>query len=356
LHAPLRGAIVIDPAHMHGNTVAPVLSILQLRADSKFVRPFNGIRLDPNPKKLEFTYDAPSFVAPEKMQFRYRLFGFDQNWNSAGTRCQAFYTNLPPGRYIFQVQAANNDGVWNLAGASVSLIIATPITRTPYAYSVYAATVLLLFWCLIGLRTRQLVRNEKKLNLIVAERTAHLEAAQRELHTRATHDSLTGLFNRAAILEHLEREFSRATRDNAPLGVIIADIDHLKSVNDTYGHLAGDEVLRETADRLRNTVRESDFVGRYGGEEFLILFPGWDPETAPSRIDELLDAVRARPFCISEGNIQLTCSFGVAVFRPGDTVHRPLDVLRRADAALYAAKKSAQPCHFGSRVVCECIT
>ncbi len=102
----------------------------------------------------------------------------------------------------------------------------------------------------------------------MAEKAA-LEEARCALHIQATHDSLTGIYNRAAMLEQLEREIARATRDQTPLGVLIADLDHFKNLNDSYGHLCGDDVIREAAERFREAMRAYDWVGRYGGEEFL---------------------------------------------------------------------------------------
>ena len=146
------------------------------------------------------------------------------------------------------------------------------------------------------------------------------------------------------MLEHLQREIARATRDRTPLGVLIADLDHFKSLNDNYGHLCGDDVIRESADRFRCTMRGYDIVGRYGGEEFLILFPGWDPAPATGRVNDLLESIRSRPFEIGENRIRLTCSIGVATFRPEMDSPSIREVLSRADTALYVAKNSGRNC------------
>jgi diguanylate cyclase (GGDEF)-like protein len=347
----IEGVAVIDPAHIPVNTVVPPVWIDRVKLDLHTIPLTDHIRLGPGSGNLEVSFSAPSFVAPQREHFRYRLIGFDPDWNYSGGRRNAWYTNLPPGYYTFTVQAENNDGIWSPTGASFSFSLRPPLSRTPMAYAFYAMLALLLTWGVIAFRTRSLTRRQQELTRIVAERTAQLEAekaaleaTRRELHIQATHDSLTGIFNRAAMLEHLQREIARATRDRTPLGVLIADLDHFKSLNDNYGHLCGDDVIRESADRFRCTMRGYDIVGRYGGEEFLILFPGWDPAPATGRVDDLLESIRSRPFEIGENRIRLTCSIGVATFRPEVDSPSIREVLSRADTALYVAKNSGRNC------------
>jgi diguanylate cyclase (GGDEF)-like protein len=346
--ATIMGAAVVDPAKTRANPVVPPVWIESVTFDGVRIGSTGRLELRAGAGNLHISYTAPSFVAPARVQFRYRLVGLDKDWVAAGTRREAWYTNLPPGKYSFQVQAANSDGIWNTTRISLELLLRPPLNRTPVAYACYTLAVCGLVWLIVALRTRRLVRNREELNRIVAERTAQLEAektalenARHELHTRATRDSLTGLLNRGAILEHLDRELARAAREKSSLGVIIADLDHFKRINDTYGHLAGDEVIREAASRLRKATRTYDLVGRYGGEEFLILLPGWEPEMAPSRINLLLEAIRSTPFALDGHQMLVTCSFGVTAFRPG-TAAAPKDLLSRADAALYVAKNAGR--------------
>jgi diguanylate cyclase (GGDEF)-like protein len=355
----IQGVAVVDPAHIAVNRVVPPVWIDRVSFDSHPIPLTDGMRLGPGAGNLEASFSAPSFVAPQRVRFRYRLIGFDPDWIYSGNRRTAWYTNLPPGRYTLTVQAENNDGIRNLTGASFNFVLRPPITRTPIAYFCYAMVIMLLAWAIVAFRTRSLTRRQQELTRTVAERTAQLEsekaaleATRRELHIQATHDSLTGIFNRAAMLEHLQREIARATRDRAPLGVLIADLDHFKSLNDNYGHLCGDDIIREAADRLRGAMRGYDIVGRYGGEEFLILFPGWDLLHAPGRVDDLLDAVRSIPFEVTDTPIHLTCSIGVATFRPDMDSPSVREVLSRADTALYVAKNSGRNCaRFESRPV-----
>ncbi len=358
--ATIRGASVIDPAHVPIDKVVPPTWIERIRFDSRSVLMEDDVRLGPGAGNIEAAFTAPSFVAAPRVSFRYRLIGFDPDWTYAGSRRTAWYTNLPPGRYTFVVQAGNSDGIWNYTGDSLRFVILPPPTRTPLAYFLYVVIAILFGWAVIALRTRVLVRRQQELTRTVAERTAQLEAektaletARRELHIRATHDSLTGIFNRAAILEHLQREISRAQRDGSTLAVVVADLDHFKGVNDSHGHLCGDQVIIECTKRLRDGMRGYDLLGRIGGEEFLMLLPGWSLSTAPERIKDLLGAISDRPFVTDEAELNLTCSLGVATFDPKLDEPAPLEVMRRADAALYVAKNSGRNCARSELSVCD---
>ena len=347
----IAGAAAVDPAHLPVDKVAPPTWIENIRFDSRNVPMIDGARIGPGSGNIEATFTAASFVAPNHVYFRYRLIGFDPGWIYSGTRRSAWYTNLPPGHYTFVVQAQNSDGVLNKKGSSFSFVILPPATQTPLAYLFYALLAVLLGWGVVALRTRVLVRRHQELSRIVAERTAQLEAektaleaARRELHIQATHDAMTGMYNRAAVLEHLQREISRAQRDGTILGVVVADLDHFKNVNDDYGHLCGDQVIVECAVRFRAALRGYDVLGRIGGEEFLILLPGWDLPKAPERINDLLHAIGNQAFVTDKAELRVTCSFGVATFNPRLDAPEPLELLRRADAALYAAKNSGRNC------------
>ena len=164
-----------------------------------------------------------------------------------------------------------------------------------------------------------------------------LLAAREKLQYQATHDSLTGLLNRAATLDALRHELERADRQNFVLSMVLADIDHFKQVNDTYGHAIGDAVLCEAAHRMRSTVRAYDTVGRYGGEEFLFIMPGCDGTDAVGRADRIRLGITERPIELSSATISFTLSMGVVVRESG--APGGLDALiQDADAALYQAK------------------
>jgi diguanylate cyclase (GGDEF)-like protein len=169
----------------------------------------------------------------------------------------------------------------------------------------------------------------------------NLVQARESMRFKATHDILTGVWNRGAILETLEKEVWRSWREKTALGVLIADLDHFKSVNDTYGHLTGDFVLREVTRRMQSDVRPYDSVGRYGGEEFLILLPGCDGQDTKIKAERLLEVIRREPVETPAGILRVTMSIGGVSTSdwPKDNSNQ---LLQMADLALYRAKEDGR--------------
>jgi len=184
---------------------------------------------------------------------------------------------------------------------------------------------------------------ELKARLLVGKRIVELQqklvSANEALHFSATHDFLTRLWNRAEILEFLRREMVRGRRDGRPVGIILGDVDRFKRINDTFGHQTGDVVLQEVGRRLFRAVREYDGVGRYGGEEFLLVLPGCDLTTTIRRANELRSALSSQAILSGAGPMEVTISMGVAVPEAGENVEA---VLSRADIALYDAKNAGR--------------
>ncbi len=189
--------------------------------------------------------------------------------------------------------------------------------------------------------------NELKVRLGPGQRIVHLQRqlieAQDALREQATRDSLTRLWNRHAIWEILTRELARSQREGVPLGLVLGDLDHFKQVNDTFGHMAGDEVLREISIRLNTSIRSYDAAGRYGGEEFLIVLPGCDDESASQTADRIRATIGTEPILLEEGghSIKVTASFG-ATSLPKGTLATPENLIRIADTALYSAKEAGR--------------
>jgi len=190
--------------------------------------------------------------------------------------------------------------------------------------------------------TKPFDKGELRARLRVGTRILTLQEdlirARENLRFQATHDVLTGIWNRRAVLDLLHREIERATRFHASTGVLMLDLDHFKKINDTYGHLTGDAVLKETAQRITQVVRSYDFVGRYGGEEFLVLLPGCDKEQAEQSGERIRLAVTATPVFAAGSEIHVTISIGATATIGGPET----EVLAIADAALYQAKSAGR--------------
>jgi two-component system, cell cycle response regulator len=195
--------------------------------------------------------------------------------------------------------------------------------------------------------TKPFNAEELKARLRTGERILHLEGrlveAREQMRFKATHDPLTSIWNRGVIMDLLGRELSRSQRESGCTIMLLGDVDHFKSINDTHGHTIGDEVLQEIARRLLLSIRSYDFVGRYGGEEFLMVLNNCKPQFAEARAEEIRKAIGSRPIPTVSGSLQVTMSFGLLLSQ--DWGVRPVEeLLHEVDAALYAAKAAGRNC------------
>jgi diguanylate cyclase (GGDEF)-like protein len=196
-------------------------------------------------------------------------------------------------------------------------------------------------------RIQLLVGQKRHLENAVHSRTLDLERekiellrTQEKMRQYAERDDLTGLWNHRIIIERLRQEVDRSQRDCTALTVVLVDLDHFKDINETYGHPVGDMVLKEISEVLLRSVRNYDWVGRYGGEVFMLILPGSSFVGARLRAERFRMAVAAARFVQGEKTIQLTASFGVASGYPTDA-----DVMiQAADTALYRAKNGGRNC------------
>ena len=187
------------------------------------------------------------------------------------------------------------------------------------------------------------MRARVRVGLRLLELEDSLVQAREAMRFKATHDALTGVWNRGAIMDILDREISRSQREGASLGILIADLDHFKSVNDLFGHLAGDSVLCEVTKRMQADIRPYDAVGRYGGEEFLILLPGCSRSEAADKAEHLRGTILQKTVETESGPLNITISVG-GVATSDWPNYNASQILHLADSALYRAKEEGRNC------------
>jgi diguanylate cyclase (GGDEF)-like protein len=169
----------------------------------------------------------------------------------------------------------------------------------------------------------------------------NLEQQRQQLHRQLERDALTGVSSRTSLLRALGTAMGRAAKTGQPLVVVMADLDHFKAVNDLRGHLVGDRVLKDVASRIKAALREFDLVGRYGGEEFVVLLENTSLHTARQVAERIRRRIGGEPVNTGDKNVGITISQGLALYRDGDTLQ---SLLKRADAAMYRAKAAGRNC------------
>jgi diguanylate cyclase (GGDEF)-like protein len=354
----IKGVVSVDPQNLKKNTIIPPVVIEEIIVDGEeydvFSRPTQEkVVFSPGMKKFEFHYTALSFLRPEKVCFKYRLEGYDEEWVDAGARRTAYYTSLPPGEYTFRVIACNNDGKWNSDGASFHFYRKSYFYQTIWFYLLCAIAIATVGIGFYTERFRKLKKREEELEALVAKRTRQLKIANRklsetnlELKKLASLDGLTGIYNSRWFGEFLELEWKRATRLRKPITIILIDVDFFKLYNDTYGHQAGDECLKRIAQKLKMDCRRpGDVVARYGGEEFIVLLSDTPSNEAAAVAERLWKGIfdLKIPHKTSSVEKYVTISLGCAtgVPRPGDD---PLWLVKTADGALYQSKRDGRNC------------
>jgi diguanylate cyclase (GGDEF)-like protein len=307
---------------------------------------------------LVITVSALSYRDSSHIRIRYRMLGVEPEWVETAER-SVRYPRLEPGAYRFQAVVVDEAGGAvstvdaNSPGEAVSPMeeisfVITPLwwqsgpLRLALILGIALSVVLAWRWSV-----HLLVRQKRILEEAVQLRTEALERekvemlrAREQMRHFAEHDDLTGLWNHRIIIDRLRQEVDRSRRERSPLSLILVDLDHFKNINDTYGHPAGDLVLKEIGEIFQGAVRSYDWVGRYGGEEFLLILPGSGFAGARVRAEQLRMAVQWAHIHDGQRAIPITASFGVACGFPSDYEA----LIHAADAALYRAKDNGRNC------------
>lgn len=321
---------------------------------------------------LAFDFVALDFVSPDKNQYRYRMAGFDPDWVPAGTFRRATYTNLPAGRYTFEVQASNNDGVWNETPARFDVIAVPAPWNSLWAYAFYVLTALTAVGLYLRAQREKLARESRQRVLLeeqVEQRTRELARSNRDLHRMnerleeaAVTDSLTNLRNRRYADQFLANDIAKFERDQLKraeeiekqeetpsprsMFLMMIDLDGFKAINDHFGHHAGDRALVQVRDLLLAACRSSDTIVRWGGDEFLISGTTMDYGDVKILAERIRDAITNHAFEVGSGReAHLSASIGIAPYPlvPDRYSFCSWELVSAvADQAAYIAKASAR--------------
>jgi diguanylate cyclase (GGDEF)-like protein len=330
--APSPRKVIITSA-MHGNSP---------------VKAGDSVRVDGNSAPLTVRYILLGASSSSPPEFRYRLQGSD--WVQTTSNIINL-TGLRSDDYRLEIQAIDDDHRTISPPSYFDFRIPPPWWRAWWATLLQLLALVLIVTFGWRWYSRRLLHQNRRLETLVAGRTVELteekrelEMARAELYYQATHDGLTGLYNRNAILDELAAQLEHRAAPGLAVGLI--DADHFKRINDTYGHQAGDAALVEIARHLQAHVRNGDRLGRYGGEEILMLLPGISRIDAEHRMRSIQAAVSAMPHSWDAQRFEVTLSIGMVWI--GYEPASPEDLIRRADAALYQAKRRGR-----DRVVAE---
>jgi diguanylate cyclase (GGDEF)-like protein len=327
------GVTVVHPDRLSNWTHQPSVAVTQpsvvvtaIRVGGHGIPTTGPVILPPGEHSLQVEFAALDYSAPDRNRYAYRLVGFDDDWiaTDAAHRLAA-YTNLPPSRYKLLVRGSNRNGQWIDPPTELAMTVLPAWYQTLWFKIICGAVGIAAVAALVQIRTAFLRRRQRDLEALIAERTADLERI-------SVTDQLTGLFNRRKLDETLLQEMERGKRYGQTFSIVIADVDKFKSVNDRHGHQAGDMVLVSVANVLRQGVRKTDTIGRWGGEEFMVICPNTDLDGAVALAKHLRLLVEASEFSVVG---RKTCSFGVAQLAKDEPVE---SLVSRTDVALYRAK------------------
>ncbi len=355
---PLSGSAQSEPA--------PLL-FEEIRVGGK-EHALSGADLRHDENSLEIQYALLSYRRENGIRFRTQLKDLEHEPTDWTPEARTVFNKLPQGSYIFQVWAKDADQV-ETGPIEVKFRVLPAPWKTVGAMLLYALALTGLGYGVNRLRTRNLARRAELLEGVVGERTRELAEANRKLEMMSVTDPLTALHNRRFVALNLEADIQRAIRNyrgtaepvdrNRDLLLYLIDLDHFKKVNDRAGHIAGDAVLVEMARRLREVVRSSDVVVRWGGEEFLIISRWADRKAGGLLASRILEAVAGKPFVAGPDMLLgVTCSIGWAPFpwHPESPDALSFDqVMALADRGLYLAKGGGRNRSVGVLPEGECL-
>ncbi|MDN4503842.1 EAL domain-containing protein [Alteromonadaceae bacterium BrNp21-10] len=338
--------------------------------------PINEVRkvtLEYDQRDITFAFSALDFVAPNSNQYRYKLAPLEKNWITVdSSRRRARYTNLDPGTYLFSVMGSNNDNLWNNTPAQITLVVKPVWWSIWWVRAIFVVSAIMAILLILYLQSKRNERQQTLLNRLVNEKTHELAQVNRQvkelnadLETRvekrtselsieveerriaeaklfhmAFHDALTGLPNRSWLIQHLEKLVEMVQKQGKSFAFMFLDGDKFKQINDTHGHIMGDQVLIETARRLEHILPENYQAVRLGGDEFIVVVEGNVTETKIRVLGQAIVNGFETPLLVNNIEVHFRMSIGMVICDEQYT--NPEQVLRDADMAMYRAKENGR--------------
>lgn len=347
--ASAQGLMRYEPAAEFHNPVPPPVVIEGVSRGDNLVA--EGAELPYGVGSLDFNYAGLSFQAESALRYRYRLLGAGEQWSAPIPYRPITVANLGGGQYTFEVEARNPDGIWSSEPARFSFSVAPAFWATWWFWALAIAGGGLLVWLGFRIRVRQIRAHQRELEALVHARTVELEQANAKLQAASVTDPLTGLHNRRFLVDQIHTDVAQSRRayrgdaefPNRDIIFMMIDLDNFKQINDTYGHGAGDRVLRGYAELIGEQIRESDYVVRWGGEEFLVVARQAESSQCDVIANRLIRNAREARFVINDkgDTVACSCSMGVAYFpflRDNPDALNWEQIIDVADIAVYLAK------------------
>lgn len=368
----LEGVTVVAPGAASPWSYAPPLVVSRLQLGRRTVSAWNvnrgdgTVELPANDRNINVEFSSLDYSAPRALRYEYKLDGYDRDWIEGDAQHRvANYTHLVPGEYTLEVRGTNRLGVWSRDVFRLGVHALPAWYETRWFRLLILVVLVLAAYGAHRLRTAVLRRRQRELEAIVERRTRELSEANVKLQELSLSDPLTGLRNRRFLTQHLEADIARTVRryedwrinrtgeppTDTDVLFFLVDLDHFKVVNDRFGHHAGDLVLVQMRERLQEVFRESDFVVRWGGDEFLTVTRENPRSEAGPIAERIREAVASRPFELDGGQtIDASVSVGFAAFPFAQSMPDAiawLQVVGIADHALYMAKEAGRNTWFG---------
>lgn len=353
-----NGFNIVDPSVLPTNAKPPSMMLVDVLANNSSIR--GNIKkqderyllpLTYADRYLEFKFAALDYTAPELNRYQYKWMGRDDGWQPLLDEGRLNIAGLTEGEHKLVIRGSNSDGVWTQSPLQFDIYVQPPWYKTRYAYAAYVLIILMviLYQHMMHRKILSAKRiKQQELQRLVAQKTQQIEQQLTQIKQLSLTDSLTGVHNRRFLDNTMPELIARVQRNNFGelLSFVTLDIDFFKNVNDSYGHDAGDEVLKQLVNTLQRTVRTTDHIIRLGGEEFLLLCFIKDRAELSVLLKRLRLAVAETAFILPSGDrLSMTCSLG-AVYSgfSGNNPDSGVNMIRLADKLMYRAKNSGRNC------------